>query len=154
MRSKFNNRLDIAVFNDCDSKMHKFINLMSKKGNKQLAYSHFLKILFRLKVEFKQPPKFKFLLLLKQMSFPLKVSDVLIAKIKFKTPHYVKTSRAVTIQYLNIIKCSDSRDENSFFARVSNEFIDYCKGVSNSYKLFIALKNQIKTNKAHGRFKI
>lgn len=154
MRNRFIKRLDISVFDGCDPKMHKFINVIMRKGNKQLAYRQFLNILKRVKFELKQSPKQRFSLLLKQMGFPIKVSEVVVSKIKFKIPHYLKASRAITTQYINIVRCSDSRSENSFFERVSCEFLDYCKGIGNSYKLFTTLKNQIRESKAHGRFKV
>jgi ribosomal protein S7 len=146
--------LNLAIFNNYDAKINKFINITMREGKKQYAYNKFLLILAALKREFKRPPRYKLITLLNKMDFPFKVTDVVVAKIKFKTPHYIKRSRAILIQYLNIIKCAEARDENSFFERVKNEFVDYAKGTGAAYKLFSLLKEQISLNKAHGRFKI
>jgi ribosomal protein S7 len=154
MRKRHSARLDLSVFDDHDSKLHKFINLTMLKGKKNIAYKHFVEMLISMKKHFKMPVKRKIVFMLKKISLPFKVSEVIIAKIRFKTPTYVKLSRAITIQYLNIIKCAEVRNDYSFFSKVSHEFIDYVKGVGASFKLFAALKHQIKVSKAHGRFKV
>lgn len=154
MRRRYTKRLDISVYNDYDSKMHKFINLMMNKGNKTVAYRGFLRILYRIKTEFKQSPKKNFVSLVSQLTIPVGIADMEIAKIKFKIPYLIKPSRGLTVQYLNVVKCSDSRSDNSFFERVSNEFVDFIKGVSSSYKIVSALRDNIRKNKAHGRTRV